>query len=56
MLQVPDVSQLIAINSFEDDGCWTRLRDFGAYEQANNPDGQNVDTNPGFLTTSLKAL
>lgn len=45
LLQVPDLSQLIAIDSFENGGSWTRLRDFGAYEQANNPDGQNVDTN-----------
>ena len=45
LLQVPDFSQLIAIDSFENGGSWTRLRDFGAYEQANNPDGQNVDTN-----------
>ncbi|NJO41629.1 MAG: ScyD/ScyE family protein [Cyanobacteria bacterium RU_5_0] len=45
VLQVPDFSQLIAIDSFENGGSWTRLRDFGAYEQANNPDGQNVDTN-----------
>lgn len=45
LLQVPDFSQLIAINSFENGGSWTRLRDFGAYEQTNNPDGQNVDTN-----------
>jgi hypothetical protein len=45
LLQVPDFSQLIAIDSFENDGSWTRLRDFGAYEQNNNPDGQNVDTN-----------
>lgn len=45
VLQVPDFSQLLAIDSFENGGSWTRLRDFGAYEQANNPDGQSVDTN-----------
>jgi hypothetical protein len=45
ILKVPDFSQLIAIDSFENGGSWTRLRDFGAYEQNNNPDGQNVDTN-----------
>ncbi|MBD3886423.1 ScyD/ScyE family protein [Phormidium tenue FACHB-886] len=45
VLQVPDFSQLIAIDSFENGGSWTRLWDVGAYEQANNPDGQNVDTN-----------
>jgi hypothetical protein len=45
VLKVPDFSQLIAIDSFENGGSWTRLSDFGAYEQANNPDGQNVDTN-----------
>lgn len=45
ILEVPDFSQLIAIDSFENGGSWIRLQDFGAYEQANNPDGQNVDTN-----------
>jgi hypothetical protein len=45
ILKVPDFSHLIAIDSFENGGSWTRLRDFGAYEQNNNPDGQNVDTN-----------
>jgi hypothetical protein len=45
LLQAPDFSQLIALDSFENGGSWTRIRDFGAYEQNNNPDGQNVDTN-----------
>lgn len=45
LLQIPDFSQLIAIDSFDDGGSWTRLRDFGAYEQNNNPDGQDVNTN-----------
>ncbi|NJK58800.1 MAG: ScyD/ScyE family protein [Pleurocapsa sp. SU_5_0] len=45
LLQVPDFSQLIAIDSFENGGSWTRLSDFGAYEQNNNPDGQDVVTN-----------
>jgi hypothetical protein len=45
LLQVPDFSQLIAIDKFDGDASWTRLSDFGAYEQNNNPDGQNVDTN-----------
>ncbi|MBW4429641.1 MAG: ScyD/ScyE family protein [Nostoc desertorum CM1-VF14] len=45
ILQVPDFSQLIAINNFDGGASWTRLSDFGAYEQNNNPDGQNVDTN-----------
>lgn len=31
LLQVPDFSHLIAIDSFEDGGSWTRLRDFGVY-------------------------
>lgn len=44
-LQVPDFSQLIAIDNFDGGATWTKLRDFGAYEQTNNPDGQNVDTN-----------
>lgn len=45
ILQIPDFSQLIAINNFDGGASWTRLSDFGAYEQNNNPDGQNVDTN-----------
>jgi hypothetical protein len=45
LLKVPDFSQLIAINSFDGGADWTRLRDFGAYEQNNNPDGQDVITN-----------
>jgi hypothetical protein len=45
LLQVDDFSHLIAINSFENGGSWTRLTDFGAYEQNNNPDGQDVVTN-----------
>ena len=45
ILQVPDFSQLIAIDNFDGGASWTRLSDFGAYEQNNNPDGQNVDTN-----------
>ena len=53
LLQVPDFSHLIAIrltprfatDNFDGGASWTRLSDFGAYEQNNNPDGQNVDTN-----------
>lgn len=45
ILQIPDFSQLIAIDNFDGGASWTRLSDFGAYEQTNNPDGQNVDTN-----------
>ncbi len=45
ILQIPDFSQLIAIDNFDGGASWTRLSDFGAYEQNNNPDGQNVDTN-----------
>lgn len=45
LLQVPDFSHLIAIDSFDGGSSWTRLRDFGAYEQNNNPDGQDVVTN-----------
>ncbi len=45
LLQVPDFSQLIVIDSFDGGASWTRLRDFGAYEQNNNPDGQDVITN-----------
>lgn len=44
LLQVPDFSQLIAIDNFDGGASWTRLRDFGAYE-LNNPDGQDVITN-----------
>ncbi|MBD2056443.1 ScyD/ScyE family protein [Oculatella sp. FACHB-28] len=44
-LQVPDFSQLIAIDCFDGGSSWTRLRDFGAYEQNNNPDKQDVNTN-----------
>lgn len=45
LLQIPDFSQLIEIDSFENGGSWTLLKDFGAYEQNNNPDGQDVNTN-----------
>lgn len=45
VLKVPDFSQLIAINNFDSGADWTRLRDFGVYEQNNNPDGQDVVTN-----------
>ncbi|MBD1995065.1 ScyD/ScyE family protein [Leptolyngbya sp. FACHB-541] len=45
IVQVPDFSQLIAIENFDGDASWTRLVDLGAYEQANNPDGQDVNTN-----------
>jgi dienelactone hydrolase len=45
LLQVPDFSQLIAIDNFDGGASWTRLTDFGAYEQTNNPDGQDVITN-----------
>jgi RTX calcium-binding nonapeptide repeat (4 copies) len=44
-VQVPDFSQLIAIDDFDGGSSWTRLIDLGAYEQANNPDGQDVNTN-----------
>ncbi|RUT04416.1 hypothetical protein DSM106972_046440 [Dulcicalothrix desertica PCC 7102] len=45
LLEIPDFSQLIGIDSFDNGGSWTRLRDFGAYEQNNNPDKQGVNTN-----------
>lgn len=45
LLQVPDFSHLIAIDNFDGGASWTRLRDFGVYEQNNNPDGQDVITN-----------
>jgi sugar lactone lactonase YvrE len=45
LLQVPDFSHLIAIDNFDGGASWTRLRDFGAYEQNNNPDGQDIVTN-----------
>ncbi|HEY9626960.1 MAG TPA: ScyD/ScyE family protein [Coleofasciculaceae cyanobacterium] len=45
VIQVPDFSQLIAIENFDDNASWTRLADLGAYEKANNPDGQDVNTN-----------
>jgi fermentation-respiration switch protein FrsA (DUF1100 family) len=45
LLQVPDFSRLIAIDRFDGGASWTRLTDFGAYEQSNNPDGQDVNTN-----------
>ncbi len=44
-IQVPDFSQLIAIDDFDGGSSWTRLSDFGAYELNNNPDGQDVNTN-----------
>ncbi|PSB57643.1 ScyD/ScyE family protein [Chamaesiphon polymorphus] len=45
VLKVPDFSQLIGIDKFDGGASWTRLQDFGAYELANNPDGQQPDTN-----------
>ncbi|MEG4801160.1 ScyD/ScyE family protein [Microcoleus sp. ARI1-B5] len=45
LLGVPDFSHLIAIDNFDGGASWTRLRDFGVYEQNNNPDGQDVITN-----------
>jgi hypothetical protein len=45
VIQVPDFSQLIEIENFDGGADWTRLADLGAYEQANNPDGQDVNTN-----------
>ena len=45
LLPVPDFSHLIAIDNFDGGASWTRLTDFGAYEQNNNPDGQDVITN-----------
>jgi sugar lactone lactonase YvrE len=48
-LHVPDFAQLIGIDRFDGGASWTRLSDFGAYEQANNPDGQSIDTNPFAL-------
>ncbi|MEG3841072.1 ScyD/ScyE family protein [Microcoleus sp. herbarium14] len=45
LLQVPDFSHLIAIDNFDGGASWTRLTDFGVYEQNNNPDGQDVITN-----------
>ncbi|GAA6616099.1 ScyD/ScyE family protein [Scytonema sp. NUACC26] len=45
IIQVPDFSQLIAIDNFDGGSSWTRLIDFGAYELNNNPDGQDVNTN-----------
>jgi hypothetical protein len=46
IIKVPDFSQLIAIDNFDGENSWTRLQDFGVYEQKNNPDGQDVITNP----------
>ena len=45
LLQIPDFSHLIAIDNFDGGASWTRLSDFGVYEQNNNPDGQDVVTN-----------
>lgn len=45
VIQVPDFSQLIAIDQFDGGASWTRLVDLGAYEQTNNPDGQDVNSN-----------
>lgn len=45
LLQVPDFSQLLALDNFGGGASWTRLSDFGAYEQNNNPDGQDINTN-----------
>ncbi|XGV97620.1 MAG: ScyD/ScyE family protein [Leptolyngbya sp. BL-A-14] len=48
-LSVPDFAQLIGIDRFDGGASWTKLSDFGAYEQGNNPDGQALDTNPFAL-------
>ncbi|MBD1995071.1 hypothetical protein H6G00_00310 [Leptolyngbya sp. FACHB-541] len=52
-LQVLDFSQLIAIDRFDGGSSWTRLRDFSAYEQNNNPDKQDVNTNLFAQSASL---
>lgn len=44
-----NLGQLVAINS---DGSWANWVDVAAYETANNPDGDQVDSNPfGLLAT-----
>ncbi|BDA71867.1 hypothetical protein CAL7716_060330 [Calothrix sp. PCC 7716] len=45
LLKIPDFSHLIELNSLDAGADWTLLKDFGAYEQNNNPDGQDVNTN-----------
>ncbi len=55
-----DFAQLIAFNKFNrgnKGASWTRVADLGAYEAANNPDGEDVVSNPyAFLIQNGKAF
>lgn len=43
---VSDFAQLIRIDNLSEGGSWTNLADLGTYERLNNPDGEDVVTNP----------
>ena len=52
-----DFAQLIAFKNLNKGASWTRVADLGAYEAANNPDGEDVVTNPyAFLIQNGKAF
>lgn len=45
-LGVPDLGQLLKINALSGGSDWTAIADVSAFEQAENPDGGEVDSNP----------
>lgn len=52
-----DFGQLIAINNLNGGASWTRVADIASYEAANNPDGDDVVSNPyAFLIQDGKAF
>lgn len=52
-----DFGQLVAINNLEAGASWTRVADIAAYEGANNPDNEDVASNPyAFLIKDDKAF
>jgi hypothetical protein len=48
--QFAQMGTLIRLNSLNPGSSWTVISDLFAFEQANNPDGQGIDSNPFALT------
>jgi hypothetical protein len=44
--ELSDFGRLLAIDNFNPGASWTRVADVAAHEDANNPDGGEVDSNP----------
>lgn len=45
-LGIPEFGQLLKINALNGGSDWTAIADVSAFEQAKNPDGGDVDSNP----------